>query len=80
MKNSTVGTLQFGEDGRAAVSLYHDGKPLKVTYVNSGRKDFGEYKISRVTVGGNEYSCVGAEFEVPEESLAGADSIVVELS
>ena len=71
---------QFGEDGRAEVSLYHDGKPLKVTYVNSGRKDFGEYKISRVTVGGNEYPCGGAEFEVPEESLAGADSIVVELS
>ena len=71
---------QFGEDGRAEVSLYHDGKPLKVIYVNPGRKDFGEYKISRVTVGGTEYSCASAEFEVPEESLAGADSIVVELS
>jgi cellobiose phosphorylase len=70
---------QFGDDGRAEVSLYHDGRPLKVTYVNPGRKDFGEYKISRVTVGGAEYSCGGAEFEVPAESLSGADSIVVEL-
>ena len=70
---------QFGDDGRAEVSLYHDGRPLKVTYVNPGRKDFGEYTISRVTVGGAEYSCGGAEFEVPAESLTGADSIVVEL-
>ena len=70
---------QFGDDGRAEVSLYHDGRPLKVTYVNAGRKDFGEYKISRVTVGGAEYSCGGAEFEVPAECLSGADSIVVEL-
>ncbi len=70
---------QFGDDGRAEVSLYHDGRLLKVTYVNPGRKDFGEYTISRVTVGGAEYSCGGAEFEVPAESLTGADSIVVEL-
>ena len=70
---------QFGDDGRAEVSLYHDGRPLKVTYVNPGRKDFGEYKIARVTVGGTEYSCGGTEFEVPAESLKGADSIVVEL-
>ena len=70
---------QFGDDGRAEVSLYHYGRPLKVTYVNPGRKDFGEYKISRVTVGGTEYSCGGTEFEVPSESLSGADSIVVEL-
>ena len=70
---------QFGDDGRAEVSLYHDGRPLKVTCINPGRKDFGEYKISRVTVGGAEYSCGSTEFEVPEESLSGADSIVVEL-
>lgn len=70
---------QFGDDGRAEVSLYHDGRSLKVTYVNPGRKDFGEYKISRVTVGGTEYSCGGTEFEVPSESLSGVDSIVVEL-
>ncbi len=71
---------QFGSDGRAEVSLYHDGHPLKVTYVNAGRKDYGSYVISKVTVNGTEYICGGAEFEVPAESLgAGENGIVVEL-
>ena len=68
---------QFDEEGRAQVDLYHDGDPLKVVYENSARKDYGEYKLSKVTVNGTEYAADGAEFEVPADSLTGGENTIV---
>ena len=67
---------QFDADGRSEVSLYHNGMPMKVTYVNPSRKSYGEYSISSVTVNGTLYTCDGTEFEVPEDSFTDGVNIV----
>ena len=68
---------QFDADGRAEVSLYKDGNPLKVVYINTARKDYGDYTIAKVTVNGAEYAVNGGEFEVPEDAFAGGENVIL---
>ncbi len=50
---------QFDEKGEASISLGFGGKSFKVTYRNLGKKNFGEYTITEVTLNGKKISYEG---------------------
>lgn len=47
---------QFDEKMRASISLNFADKDIKVTYINTGYKEYGDRKISKVLCNGKEYT------------------------
>ncbi len=43
---------QFDENGEAVIELFFAGKPLKVTYRNPKKLEFGSYRVGSITVNG----------------------------
>ena len=70
---------QFDEKGEASISLGFGGKRFEVTYRNPENKDFGQYKISGVTVNGQPASCQGHEILSIEQIAALDDRRVQEI-
>ncbi|MFA9379438.1 MAG: cellobiose phosphorylase, partial [Acetanaerobacterium sp.] len=48
---------QFDEGGRAGVATVFANREFHVTYINEGKKDYGDYRIDRVLLGGEEITC-----------------------
>ena len=74
---------QFDEKGEASVELIFAGSKLKVTYVNEQKKDFGEYKVAKASLDGNDVAIadnkVVIEREVIEKLSDESHEIVVTL-
>ena len=76
---------QFDENGVAAIELIYAGKNIKVTYINSNKKDYGEYRITSAKV--NEKACsqitdtkVTIDSDVIKSLGDGVNEIIVELN
>ena len=76
---------QFDENGVAAIELIYAGKNIKVTYINSNKKDYGEYRITSAKV--NEKACsqitdtkVTIDSDVIKSLDDGVNEIIVELN
>ena len=76
---------QFDENGVAAIELIYAGKNIKVTYINSNKKDYGEYRITSAKV--NEKACsqitdtkVTIDSDVIKSLGDGVNEIIVEFN
>ena len=45
---------QFDDNGIAAITLPFRGKEFEVRYINSGRKEVGDYQVSKAVVDGKD--------------------------
>ncbi len=60
---------QFDEKGEAAITLPFGGKSFKVVFKNTGKKEFGDYRLSKVLLDGAECGKVSDECAVIESSV-----------
>lgn len=60
---------QFEEGGLAALEFIFAERRLKITYINSERKDFGEYYIGKVLIDGEEYNGTCRKGIIPRETI-----------
>ena len=44
----------FYDNGSAAITLRFRGKEFEVRYINSGKKEVGDYQVSKATVDGKD--------------------------
>ena len=60
---------QFDASYRAEAALTFAGRRLRVCYENSGNKEYGEYRVGRITIDGEEYVTQEGRNIIGRESL-----------
>ena len=64
---------QFDEAGDAQITLPFAGKTIEVVYRNKARKNYGDYKIAKVVINGEELAVEGDRGLIAREVIEAYD-------
>ncbi len=66
---------QFDAEGKATVETIFDDKPLRITFVNAAKKEYGDYQVSSIAIAGSAYTKYADK--IAKEDLAGLSNDTV---
>lgn len=56
---------QFDREGRASIRCGFRGKRIRLTLINSYRKEIGDYELTEVSAAGRRFECAGGVCRIP---------------